>query len=494
MCSGSEPVDPLLVRFFYNLYLNKFKDEVNHNKILEYPPHERDLMIFKFLCNRTIFGKLYNYVHNSVIFEKDVVDFEEIIKDEKKKKKDEIFKPISSEKLKSDKINLKVKQADKAYLEELKVKVTELENNDYNIKKLEADINDDEFVKKAIEAHIKALEYKAKNYEKLNKIDWMGAKKEKDPKSFSIDLNEVITNMLKLINSKIKELKTNKDAIQDKRDDLLNILYNKDNGIATIQGTSRENIRISLIKNIYMFFKIPTFSFKAFNNFMITGSAGSGKTKLASVIAFIMNNLGILATNSLVVATKQNLIGEFIGQSAPKTRNLLASALEGVIFIDEAYTLTPCKKDKDNFSEEAIGELINFIDKFIGCLVIIVAGYKDKMNDCFLPFNEGLSRRFPKVIDLIPYSSRDLFKIFETFLNDSIEVETIFNKKQREYIKSIISTLNDMNIFNNQAGDMLNLSKIIGEDAILYDKKYNNDMIKFSFKKFCASKNFAIDF
>jgi SpoVK/Ycf46/Vps4 family AAA+-type ATPase len=280
-----------------------------------------------------------------------------------------------------------------------------------------------------------------------------------------------------------------------KRNDLLNILYNKDNGIITLQGTSRENIKISLIKNIYMFFKIPHFFFKGFNNFLLTGSAGSGKTKLASVIAFMMNNLGILVTNKLVVATKQNIVGEFVGQSAPKTRNLLGNALEGVVFIDEAYTLTSCEKSKkDVFAEEAVGELINFIDKFIGCLVVIVAGYKDKMNDCFLTFNEGISRRFPKVIDLVPYSSKDMYKIFETFLNESIDVNKIFIKKQKEYIKSIISALNDKNIFNNQAGDMLNLSKVIGEDAILFDTKYNNEMIKYSFMKFCSTKNIAIDF
>jgi SpoVK/Ycf46/Vps4 family AAA+-type ATPase len=208
-----------------------------------------------------------------------------------------------------------------------------------------------------------------------------------------------------------------------------------------------------------------------------------------------MNNLGILATNKLVIATKQNLIGEYIGQSAPKTRNLLANILEGVLFIDEAYTLTPCDKgNKDTYSEEAIGELINFIDKFIGCLIVIVAGYKDKMNDCFLTFNEGISRRFPKVIDLIPYSSDDMYKIFETFFNETFDISKIFTKKQREFIKSIIAALNNKQVFNNQAGDMLNLSKVIGEDAILFDDKYNNDMIKYSFMKFCSTKNIAIDF
>lgn len=75
-----------------------------------------------------------------------------------------------------------------------------------------------------------------------------------------------------------------------------------------------------------------------------------------------------------------------MGQSGPKTRNTLASALEGVVFIDEAYSMTPCPNEAstgagESFSQETIAELINFMDKFIGCIVIIVAGYKDKMNN-----------------------------------------------------------------------------------------------------------------
>jgi len=434
---------------------------------------------------------------------------EEIKKEERRNRKDEtkekdydIVKKNSSDILKSDKIDIKITKADKNYLNNLKKKIIELENNEYNIKKFEEDINDDKFIENAIIAHRQALEYKLHLYNKLSKINWNGEEKKKEknfdfnaPKAFSIDLNKIINNMITIIKDKLLYLNSNVKIKEQKKEDLLNILYNKDNGIYALKGKSRENIRISLLKKIYMFFKVPNFFFKGFNNYMITGSAGSGKTKLGAIIAHMMNNLGILATDNLIVATRQNLVGEFIGQSGTKTRSLLANALEGVIFIDEAYTLTPCDKtNKDNFSEEAIGELINFIDKFIGCLVVIVAGYKDKMHDCFLTFNEGISRRFPNVIDLIPYTSSDLYKVFEIFLKDSIDIKKIFTKEQREFIKSIISALNDNDIFNNQAGDMLNLSKIIGEDAILKGENYNNNMIKFSFMKFCASKNIAIEF
>ena len=474
-CDGKKKINlntlKAITKYYHTIYPSSF----DYNFIIKTSKENIRNKFIELLCKN--YDKLYLLIHPKNVSEN----------------KKDLIKYVSSEKIKSSEINLKVKPADKDYLKELKKRITAFETNEYNIKKFEEDLKNDDFIKKAIDAHIKALEYKYKIYEKLSLVNWTGIKKENDGKGFNIDLNDIIKKMMVLIQAKLKEIKSM--TIQQKRNDLLNILYNKDNGIYTLKGTSRENIKINLLKIMYMFFKIPHFFFKGFNNFLLTGSAGSGKTKLASVIAYMMNNLGILVTNNLIIATKQNLIGEYIGQSAPKTRNLLANSLEGVIFIDEAYTLTPCSNDKkDNFAEEAIGELINFIDKFIGCLVVIVAGYKDKMNDCFLTFNEGIARRFPKVIDLIPYSSKDLYNIFENFLNESIEVPKIFTKKQREFMKSIISALNENEVFNNQAGDMLNLSKVIGEDAILFDDKYSNDMIKYSFMKFCATKNIAIDF
>lgn len=391
-------------------------------------------------------------------------------------------------------IEIKINKANSKYKNDIKKELAEIETNEFNLNKLRKDINDDIFINKAIESEIKALEFKYKTYSKLALVDWQGEGKEKEKPIGN--LNEMIEKMKKTINEKINYLKKSPYVNKEKRAELLNILDDPDNGIASIKGTSRESLRISLIKIIYMFIEVPLFFFKGFNNFILTGSPGSGKTKVAGVIAHLMKNLGILATTNVIMATRQNLVAEFTGQSAPKTRNLLSNGLEGVVFIDEAYTLTPCKDKNyniDNLAEEAVGELINFIDKFIGCIVIIVAGYKDKMNECFLKFNEGMSRRFPKQIELLPYNSNDLFNIFEIFLNDSIDIKTILTTEQRQYIKGIIKTLNENNVFNNQAGDMLNLSKVIGEDAILNSKKYDKKLIKLSFKKFCLTKDIAIE-
>jgi hypothetical protein len=398
------------------------------------------------------------------------------------------------EDLKTIKIALKTTKALPDYLSNLKGEIDSFENENYSVESLERDIERDSFVKSAINAQRAALEYKLKLYRKLSKTNWqVDNDQQKNAQEISTNLNEIITNLILDIT---KELAKKPPTIEEKRYHLLNILYDPDNGIETIQGQSRQNVRLFLVKTIYMFIKVPAFFFNGFINFILTGPAGSGKTKIAGVIAHTMRHLGILLHQTVNTATKQNLVGQFIGQSGPKTRKLLAKSMEGVLFIDEAYTLTPCPGDQkgsaDAFSQEAVGELINFIDKFVGCLVVIVAGYKDEMNNCFLTFNQGMARRFPKGIDLQPYVSNDMFNIFEKFLSESIDISDTLSEKQRVYIKSVIESLNDENVFNNQAGDMLNLSKSIGEDAILYGKKYTEKLMMLTFKKFCAGKNIAI--
>jgi hypothetical protein len=408
-------------------------------------------------------------------------------------------RPLTPLSEREEKIVINVQKADADYKNKIRKELAMLDSKEYNLEQLRKDINDDDFIKKAIDAHIKALEFKYKSYNKLSKIDWQGVGKENtDPFSKGeVNLNELLKKMQKTVIEKISQMKSNPNIITEKRKDLLNIIDDADNGIDSVKGKSRETLRIALVKIVYMFVEVPIFFFKGFNNFVLTGPAGSGKTKVAGVIANLMKNLGILVTTNVIMATKQNLVGQYLGQSGPKTRNLLTNGLEGVVFIDEAYTLTPCDKNDtktDNYSNEVIGELINFMDKFMGCIIIIVAGYKDKMTECFLTYNEGIARRFPKMIELAPYNSNDLYNIFELFLNDTIDVRELFTTEQRKYIKSIIASLNDNKVFTNQAGDMLNLSKVIGEDAILNNKKYDKKLIKISFQKFCLAKDIAIEF
>lgn len=401
-------------------------------------------------------------------------------------------KPKSQPRIEAIEIKLKVKKASKDDLEKLNKKIQALELKGFSLSSLDTDLKSDAFVQAAVDAHMKALESKVKIYQKLSKQNWGGNEDNKDGPSLSKIIQEILIKLNKEISQ--RKAQAPKELIQQKRTSLKSILYDPDNGIATIRGKSREGVRVALLKLIYMFFKVPDFFFKGFINYMITGPAGSGKTKVAAVISHVMQNLGILATSNVTMATKQNLVGQYIGQTGIKTRKLLIESLEGVLFIDEAYSLTPCPgQNKDSFSEEAVAELINFMDKFIGCMVVIVAGYKKQMHECFLSFNEGIGRRFPKMIDLDNYNTDDLYNIFENFLSESIDIKTALTHQQQVFIKSIIQQLNNEDVFNNQAGDMLNLSKIIGEDAVLNSGEYSNELILLSFQKFCAMKEYIID-
>jgi SpoVK/Ycf46/Vps4 family AAA+-type ATPase len=401
------------------------------------------------------------------------------------------------------KIAIEVKPASKTYLKELQSELEHLDTNNYSIEALEKGLKTDDFLQRAVQAHDQALLYKLKVYKKLSRLNW-GEEVKKDPFGQAptpVNLNEFIPKLAQTIYEEIQ--KRNKLSMQDKmkmkQADLKSILFDPDHGIATIQGKSRSNVRLMLLKTMYMFFKVPEFFFKGFINFMITGPAGSGKTKVAGVIAHMFKHLGILANTKVIMATKQNLVAGYVGQTGPKTRAVLVNALEGVLFIDEAYSLAPCPSEAGqgahvSFSEESVAEIINFLDKFIGCMVVIVAGYKDKMYDCFLTFNEGLGRRFPKTIDFIPYTSDDLYNMMLLFMNESVNAQQLFTKHHLAVIKGLIVALNDNQVFNNQAGDMLNLAKMLAEEVVLTGPSFDDARIKLLFRKFCASKNMAIHF
>jgi len=361
-----------------------------------------------------------------------------------------------------------------------------LDTSTYTTERLLTDIQSDEFVQNAMNCEVDLLKFKTKVYTDLNKIKMSSETSQNQPKmGFDTDLNAIMTEMLKVIEYK-KDILSTKN-IEDKRIELDDIVNNPLYGIDTIKGLARAGVKTQIIKFVYMFFKAPTIFAKAFTNFMLTGAAGSGKTKIAMCIAHVLSKLGLLVTSTVQTATRQSLVGEFIGQSAPKTRSVLSKALEGVLFIDEAYTLTPCPSDsaKSNFESESVGELINFMDKFIGCLVVIVAGYKKEMTQCFLPFNEGLARRFPRVIDLPDYLSEDLWSLFINFIQpNGIDLP----KEIQAYMYSIIVALNERQVFKNQAGDMLNLAMMVTEDVLLCDGPYGHDQVNATIRLFCSQK------
>ncbi|MBQ6207858.1 MAG: AAA family ATPase [Oscillospiraceae bacterium] len=141
-----------------------------------------------------------------------------------------------------------------------------------------------------------------------------------------------------------------------------------------------------------------------------TGNPGTGKTTVARLMGKIYANLGILSKGTVIEATRKDLVGEYIGHTAPKTNELVQKALGGALFIDEAYELY--KKDTTNdFGLEAIAALLKNMEDFRDDLVVIVAGYQGPIEE-FLESNPGLKSRFNTHIHFDNYSLDELISIF----------------------------------------------------------------------------------
>jgi probable Rubsico expression protein CbbX len=140
-----------------------------------------------------------------------------------------------------------------------------------------------------------------------------------------------------------------------------------------------------------------------------TGNPGTGKTTVAMRMAQILHRLGYVRKGHLTAVTRDDLVGQYIGHTAPKTREVLKRAMGGVLFIDEAYYLYRPENERD-YGQEAIEILLQVMENQREDLVVILAGYKDRM-ETFFRSNPGLSSRIAHHIDFPDYSTEELLAI-----------------------------------------------------------------------------------
>ena len=141
---------------------------------------------------------------------------------------------------------------------------------------------------------------------------------------------------------------------------------------------------------------------------IFTGNPGTGKTTIARLISRYMKAIGALSQGHLVEVTRADLVGRYVGHTAPLTMQVIKSALGGVLFIDEAYSLYRGKDD--SFGLEAIDTLVKAMEDYRDDLIVILAGYSKEMST-FLESNSGLKSRFPNVINFPDYTGEELMKI-----------------------------------------------------------------------------------
>jgi probable Rubsico expression protein CbbX len=147
-----------------------------------------------------------------------------------------------------------------------------------------------------------------------------------------------------------------------------------------------------------------------------TGNPGTGKTTVAARMADILHKLGYIRSNHLVSVTRDDLVGQYIGHTAPKTKEILKKAMGGVLFIDEAYYLYRPENERD-YGQEAIEILLQVMESRRNDLVVIMAGYADRM-DKFFTSNPGFRSRIAHHIDFPDYNPDELMAIADLMLKE----------------------------------------------------------------------------
>jgi hypothetical protein len=223
-----------------------------------------------------------------------------------------------------------------------------------------------------------------------------------------------------------------------------------------------------------------------FKHTVIYGPPGTGKTEVAKILGKIYSKIGILKNNIFKKVTKNDLVGQYLGQTAIKTRSVINQCLGGVLFIDEAYSLGS-KDSIDIFSKECIDTLCEALSSHKNDLMVIIAGYEKELDENFFSVNQGLNSRFIWRYNIEKYSTKELMEIFIKKVNEATwSLKTPCDEKWFESKKYY---------FTNYGRDMENLFlsiKIVHSRRIFgkpfEEKKMINieDMDK-GFKKFCEN-------
>jgi probable Rubsico expression protein CbbX len=195
---------------------------------------------------------------------------------------------------------------------------------------------------------------------------------------------------------------------------ILNILDEELVGLAPVKARIREIAALLLIDKLRNNLGITAGSPGLHMSF--TGSPGTGKTAVGLKMADILYQLGYVQKGHLLTVTRDDLVGQYIGHTAPKTKEVLKRAMGGVLFIDEAYYLYKPDNERD-YGSEAIEILLQVMENQRDDLVVILAGYKEPM-DKFYESNPGLSSRIANHIDFPDYTVDELLQISKLMLED----------------------------------------------------------------------------
>ena len=192
---------------------------------------------------------------------------------------------------------------------------------------------------------------------------------------------------------------------------------------------------------------------------VFTGNPGTGKTTVARLIGRLYKELGLLASGHVVEVDRAGLVGGYVGQTAIKTRAVLDSAKGGVLFVDEAYTLT--SHHNNDYGAEAIATILSYMENHRGEIVVVVAGYPGEMGD-FMEQNPGLASRFDHTLDFPDYTDAELFRILEWMATEN---EYRFTPGARSRLRALIASWPRHRSFGNARQARRLFNELIAEHA-----------------------------
>ena len=187
-------------------------------------------------------------------------------------------------------------------------------------------------------------------------------------------------------------------------------------GLAPVKRRIKEIAALLLVQRLRKNLGLGLNSAAVGLHMSFTGSPGTGKTEVATRMADILFKLGYIRKGHLITVTRDDLVGQYIGHTAPKTKEVLKQAMGGVLFIDEAYYLYKPDNERD-YGSEAIEILLQVMENQRDDLVVIFASYKDRM-DSFYESNPGLSSRVANHIDFPDYTPNELIQIGKMILEE----------------------------------------------------------------------------